>query len=139
MRTLVPIVLTLAVLGGCSRLWLDTYWRSERYVLLAIDTRAQMHLAFDGTDGTAIGLVGPTVYAVGSDQRHIVVKRHPASDASGSFDRTQTEYFVVERTMSPDFASRREGVSGPLSRPEFERLSVERLLPGFTKTFRDFE
>ena len=142
MRMLVPRFLVsaaLTLLASCGGFWLDTYWHSERYLLLAIDTRSQMHLAFGQGDGTALGLVGATVFSVGSDERHIVVKQHPASNHSGDFERTLTNYFVVERTSSPSFAERQRRVYGPLSRAEFERLATEWSLPSFSQTFRDLE
>src|SRR5712664_2439580 len=51
------------LLVGCDGLWLDTYWRSEKYLLLAVDARGQMSLSFDLGNVTAVGLVGPTVAA----------------------------------------------------------------------------
>src|SRR5437867_11028065 len=96
-RTIVISSLTGALVAGCDGLWLDTYWRSEKYVLLAVDARGQMNLAFDLGNGTAVGLVGPTVFSVGADDKHIVVKQHPKRDLFGAFDRSTTHYFVVAR------------------------------------------
>src|SRR5262245_3933773 len=39
--------IALTWLAGCDRLSPDTYWRSERYVLLAVDAKGQMNLSFD--------------------------------------------------------------------------------------------
>ena len=64
-RTIVASSLVAVLVAGCDGLWLDTYWRSERYVLLAVDARGQMSLSFDLGNGTAVGLVGPTVFSVG--------------------------------------------------------------------------
>jgi hypothetical protein len=131
--------ITLAFFSGCDGLSLDTYWRSERYVLVAVDARGQMNLAFDGGDGTAVGLVGPTVFSIGAEDKYIVVKQHPSKDAFGAFDRTITHYFLVERTSSSSLADRQKGVRGPLSSEEFEKLSVSLSLPKFTKTFDDLK
>ena len=77
----IAIITVVAILvGACNGLWLDTYWRSEKYVMLAVDARSQMNLAFDLGNGTAVSLVGPTVFSVGADDKHIVVKQHPAKD-----------------------------------------------------------
>ena len=57
-RKVVISALAAVLLVGCNGLWLDTYWRSEKYVLLAVDARGQMNLAFDLGNGTAVGLVG---------------------------------------------------------------------------------
>lgn len=129
-----------ALLIGCNGLWLDTYWRSERYVLLAVDARGQMSLSFDLGNGTAAGLVGPTVFSIGADEKHIVVKQHPSKDPFGqSFDRSITHYFIVARTPSPALAERQKGVRGPLSKEEFERLAATLSLPKFSKTFDDLQ
>ena len=129
----------IVLAGGCGGLWLDTYWRSERYVLMAVDARGQMNLAFDCGDGTAMGLVGPTVFSIGADEKYIVLKQHPSKDAFGAFDRSVTNYFVVERTQSPELAERQKGVRGPLSNEEFDKLSVILRLPQFSKTFDDLK
>src|SRR6266404_4995875 len=94
---------TAMLLSGCDRDWPDAHWRAERYVLLEIDSESQMSLSFDLQDGTSLGLVGPTVYAVGADEKFIVLKQHPAKDPFGStFDRGVTNYFIVRRTLSTD-------------------------------------
>lgn len=111
-RTIVASSLVAVLVAGCDGLWLDTYWRSERYVLLVVDARGQMSLSFDLGNGTAVGLVGPTVFSVGADDKHIVVKQHPSKDSFGSsFDRSTTHYFVVARTTSREIAERQKGGS----------------------------
>ena len=131
-------LLVAVLLVGCDGLWLDTYWRSEKYVLIAVDARGQMSLSVDIGNGMSVGLVGPTVFSIGADDTHIVVKQHPSNDRSGnSVDRTTTHYFVVTRTTSPDLAARQQGVRGPLGQDEFDRLAAALPLPSFSKTFDD--
>ena len=129
----------IAFIAGCNGLSLDTYWRSERYVLLAIDAPGQMNLAFDEGNGMAIGLVGPTVFSIGADEKYIVLKQHPSTDAFGAFNRSITNYFIVVRTSSPSLAEREKGVRGPLIEKEFEKLAVSLSLPKFSKTFKDLQ
>ena len=69
-------LLVAVLLVGCDGLWLDTYWRSEKYVLIAVDARGQMSLSVDIGNGMSVGLVGPTVFSIGADDTHIVVKQH---------------------------------------------------------------
>src|ERR1700676_1617542 len=102
------LALSIGLVAGCSRLWdLDTYWRFERYILVAVDAKAQMSLSFDvmyhGHEGSSsIGLVGPTVFELGADDHFIVVKQHPAVDPGATkYDRAVTNYFVIKRTSSP--------------------------------------
>jgi hypothetical protein len=132
--------LAIMFLACCDGLWLDTYWRNDRYVLLAIDAKSQMHLAFDLKNGTALGLVGPTVFSIGANDKYIVVKQHPVTDKfASSFDRSVTKYFVAERNQSPEFREREKGVRGPMERAEFEKLKATLPLPPFTKSFNDLE
>jgi hypothetical protein len=128
----------VTVLTGCDALSPDTYWSSGDYELVAIDTKCQMMLGVNLRNGSSIGIVGPTVFALGADDHYIVVKQHPAKDGFGNFDQTVTRYFVVTRI--PGTANEKEkGVRGPLSKDEFDRLAVSNSLPKFTKTFTDLE
>jgi hypothetical protein len=131
------LTLAAATLGGCDALRLDTYWHSGDYELLAIDVKGQMSLSVDLGNGGAIGIVGPTVFSIGSDKRYVVVKQHPAKDQFGNFDRNVTNYFVVAR-MSGSALERNKGVRGPLTKSDFDRLSALMTLPVFTKAFRDW-
>jgi hypothetical protein len=136
-----PWILTIgavSVLTGCDALSPDTYWRSGDYELVAIDVKGQMMLAVDLHNGGSIGIVGPTVFALGADDRYIVVKQHPAKDGFGNFDQTITHYFIVTR-ISGSAEEKEKGVRGPLSKNEFDGLAVSNSLPRFTKTFRDLE
>jgi len=128
-------VVVLALLMGCNGLWLDTYWRSEKYVLLAIDTPGQMSLSIDEGHGSALELVGPTVFSIGANDAYIVLKQHPSKNAFGDFDRSITNYFIVTRVKSSNFADRKKGVRGPMNADEFGRLQKPLALPKFDKTF----
>lgn len=119
---------------GCDSFWLDCYWRSERYLLVAIDSKEQMSLIFDLGDGTGLGLVDPIVFAVGENEKYIVVKQHPSY-----YDKTLTNYFVVERSKSDDFDERKKLVTGPFSEQEFEQLTDSLGLPPFQKVFKDLD
>jgi len=130
-----------AVIGlvSCNGLWLDTYWRSGNYVLTAVDTRTQMSLGIDQENGTAIGVVGPTIYSIGADDRYIVVKQHPSTNPAGTIDRSITNYYAVVRLDGPSHDKAGQGTQGPLSNEDYEKLAVSLLLPPFTKTFDDLK
>jgi len=136
-----PWILSISAvsfLTGCDALSPDTYWSSGDYELIAIDTMGQMMLAVDLHNGGSIGIVGPTVFALGSDDQHIVVKQYPSTDHFGHFDQTITHYFIVTRI--PGTAEEKEKrVRGPLSKDEFDRVAVSNSLPPFTKFFKDLE
>ncbi len=123
------ITLTVCfVLSGCSKWSIDTEWRSGHFRLIAIDADSQMSLIHEDSP---VALVGPTVFAVGADEKHIVLKQHPAKDQGCfDFDRTVTLYFIVDRDKS---------VRGPMKKEEFEALSSSLKLPGFTKVFGSLE
>jgi hypothetical protein len=132
------IIAAVTILTGCDALSPDTYWSSGDYELVAIDTKGQMMLAVDLHNGGSIGIVGPTVFALGADDHYIVVKQHPAKDSFGNFDQTVTHYFIVTR-ISGTAEEKEKVVRGPLPKDEFDRLAVSNSLPQFTKTFRDLE
>jgi hypothetical protein len=132
------IIAAVSFLTACDALSPDTYWSSGDYELIAIDTKGQMMLAVDLHNGGSIGIVGPTVFALGADDQHIVIKQHPSTDHFGHFDQTVTHYFIVTRI--PGTAEEKEkGVRGPLSKDEFDRVAVSNSLPPFTKIFKDLE
>ena len=132
------IIAAVSILTGCDALSPDTYWSSGDYELVAIDTKGQMMLAVDLHNGGSIGIVGPTVFALGADDHYIVIKQHPSKDGFGNFDQTVTHYFIVTR-ISGTAEDKEKGVRGPLSKIEFDRLAVSNSLPRFTKTFGDLE
>jgi hypothetical protein len=132
------IIAAVSFVTGCDALSPDTYWSSGDYELIAIDTMGQMMLAVDLHNGGSIGIVSPTVFALGADDHYIVVKQHPAKDGFGHFDRGVTHYFIVTR-LPGTAAEKEEGVRGPLSKDEFDRFAASNSLPRFTKTFRDLE
>src|SRR5579862_682634 len=97
----IVVLLSVSALPGCDGFWLDRYWRSGDYELLAVDVQGQMSLSVEVGTGGAIGIVGPTVFSVGADDHYIVVKQHPATDKFGHFDRNVTNYFIVTRVKRP--------------------------------------
>lgn len=133
------ILITSGAITDCGKFSLDTYWRSGNYVLIAADTPGQMSLGLDDKSGMSSALVGPTIFSIGADDRYIVIKQHPSKDAFGGFDRTVTNYFVVDRTISPRPENIQKAVSGPLDENEFRSLTVAQSLPLFSKTFDDLK
>ena len=82
-------------------------------------------------EDSPVFLVGPTVFAVGADEKHIVLKQHPSLDDAGTkFDRSTTLYFIVGRDKL---------VRGPLKKEEFDALGATLALPPFSKVFGDLE
>jgi hypothetical protein len=122
------VVLSCLALAACSKWSIDTEWKSGKFRLIAIDTKSQMSLIHEER---FVALVGPTVFAIGADEKHIVLKQHPALDDAGTkFDRAITRYFVVGRDKS---------VRGPLKKEEFDQLAASLSLPPFTKVFYELK
>lgn len=131
-RAILPALAVLAGVGllriVTNKWWMDTYWQSGKFHLIAIDTRSQMTLI---SEDSPLSLVGPTIFAVGSDSAHIVLKQHPALNLGAtSFDRSITRYFVVDRNKR---------VRGPLDEKQFDQLAASLQLPQFTEVFDDLQ
>jgi hypothetical protein len=101
--------------------------------LAAVDVMPQMAVVEFDPSGSATHLVGPTVFAVGWDQSHILAKRHP-SEAVDRIDRTVTQYYIV---TVPD-----RKAHGPFDEAEYRSqrraLGVSDSLD-FTLAFKDIE
>ena len=132
------LIIATSGFAACDALSPDTYWSSGDYELIAIDVKGQMMLAVDLHNSGSIGIVGPTVFALGADDQHIVVKQHPAKDNFGHFDRTITNYYLVTRLAGSE-QRKEKGVRGPMSKEDFDRLSTSMTLPRFSKRFADLE
>ena len=143
--TIVPAIL----FASCSprpildRHWPDAYWRSGDYVLIAIDTDAQMSLCADVNDGTKkflVNVVDATVFSVGANNHYVVTRQHPlVAKSQTTFDARVTNYFIVDRTIPPTLHEPRRGVTGPLTEEAFEQFAARAPLPRFIKTFHQLE
>lgn len=81
----------LASLFSCG---FDAHYQTLNggYFLSAIDTREDMSLGFlEGAFG--VGVVNPTVFAVGQNEDYIVLKQHPTSLMIT--DKSITNYWIV--------------------------------------------
>ena len=118
------------LLAGCDV-------RRERlvgpYLLVAVDTEAQSHVAFDLEGGTSIGRIPPTVFEVGWDARYIVAKQHPDGD------RTVVHYYFLEIAKDSKYADPSKSVTGPLSVQDFEAKKAELKLPEFRRKLKHLE
>lgn len=153
-KTAALLMILPIIVVGCGthsiidRDWPDATWRHGPYVLLNIDTEADMSLSMDLSDGGALSIVKATVFAVGANEHYVVAKQHPSADGV-RFDSTVTNFFIVDRaTESADIVDTRSQkligvrtpkVIGPLSRTEFEHFGRTHDLPTFTKTFATLE
>lgn len=83
------------------------------YRLVAVDVMEDMAVCYELRDG-CIGRIPETVYAVGFNEKYLVVARHPNSD------RSKSEYYYVERGLDGPLVDPSVSVRGPFVAAEFE-------------------
>jgi len=127
------VLAMLVLLGGCSLFDFGIEWRGGPYGLVWVDTTTDTSLSRDLGDGSWIGRIDSTVFAVGWDGRYLVAKQHPNGD------RSQTNYFILDARKDEKYADPSEVVTGPLTALEFQRKSVELKLPKFSKVLESLE
>ena len=119
--TIVPAIL----FASCSsrpildRHWPDAYWRSGDYVLIAIDTDAQMSLCADVNDGTKkflVNVVDATVFSVGANNHYVVTKQHPLVAKSQTTFGASDELFHSGSNDTSDLARTAERCDRPTNR-----------------------
>lgn len=103
------------------------------YRLVAIDTMDQMSVSYDLGDGSSIGRIGATVFAVGWSKEFIVAKRHPSNN------KETTEYFYLTRSSDSKYADPSVSVTGPLTEAEFNVRRKGLGLPEFTMEIRSLK
>lgn len=103
------------------------------YCLIATDLLEQMSISYSFENGSAVGRIDETVFAVGWDQRYIVAKQHPNNN------RALTNYYYLEMAKDSPYADPRESVTGPLTAQQFASKQNELKLPPFTRTIKSLE
>jgi len=101
------------------------------YRLVAVDVPedASVCLTLDG--GDCLGRVDGSVFAVGWNETHVVVARHPMG-LGGQADRSKTEYYYIIRSLDGVLADPSVSVKGPFDKVAFENEKARVKLPGFT-------
>jgi hypothetical protein len=91
----------------------------------------------DGCAGD--GLPDATVFAAGSDEKYVVLVRHPYKD--GDFDRKRSEYFYFARVKAEfgGWGNNPEKIIGPLDQDEFFKAKRQHNLPDFSIRLSDLE
>lgn len=92
------------------------------------------------SSGDFIGVVNPTVFAVGYNNDFIIIKQHP-SKFGEALDKSVVNYYIVPLKVkihnAPD-----ENKIGPLSQDEFLQKREELKIPeelSFTKIFKELQ
>jgi len=90
------------------------------YVLTAIDRPEDLSICREIGHSTCAGGIGPTITAIGMDRRYIVAAQHPGNN------KARIQYYFIDLKVSN---SEVDGVTGPLSRAQFDTKSQELDLP----------
>ena len=135
MRSALKSAIGLLAFGfcACSRYALDTEWSSEEYRLIWIDSPVERCLVYDGANRHDLCLVEASIFAVGANERHIVVAQHPTKGFG--YDGSITNYYIVDRIQRVVYSDRTNGVRGPLTRDQFLTLTTNLSLPPLSEFF----
>ena|SRR3982750_2229886 len=111
------------------------------YYLIETD-EVQMSLSYHAPeDGSNYGGVIPeTVFAVGFNEKYIIVKQHPRSFPKHP-DKKITNYYIVPVTDGFNYRTM-NGMCGPLTLNQFSEKRIELGIPdslNFTKEFEDLK
>jgi len=132
-------IVLLVLLLSCGSI--DKEHIIGNYYLTAVDYVDEgKDLSYNLGSGNFVGVVGPTVFAVGYNEEYIIAKQHPREFPS-LHDKSTINYFIVPINnkvhQSPD-----ENKIGPLTELEFIEKRKELGIPEdltFTKVFKDLE
>ncbi|MCW0220051.1 MAG: hypothetical protein OJI67_17125 [Prosthecobacter sp.] len=97
------------------------------YRLIAVDLNSDMSLSYDLGNGSAVGRVNETVFAVGWNDTYVVAQQHPENV------RSVTHYYYIERVKDGPWVDPSACVTGPLTEKEFLQKQQELKLPAFTR------
>ena len=133
---ILSIVLFIYTITGCGGIGLALDKTIiGRFHLIAVDVKEDVSLSYELDDGNFIGVVNQTVFAVGHNDKYIIVKQHPQQ-----LGKSITNYYVVPVFVKNQYWIEKE-VVGPLTKEQFERkkkeLNIENL--EFTTVYENLE
>jgi hypothetical protein len=117
------LVIAVAVLmAGCGLFDSGISWKSGRFMVYWIDLDSSSSLGYRYNDTSVQGIVEACVFAVGDDEKNIVVAQRPTEQPE------VVNYYVVSKgkfsTRDPQAA-----VVGPMTEPEYRDLAAKSGLP----------
>jgi hypothetical protein len=110
----------------------------DNYSLKAMDVKSGMSVFYNDNE-YLIGVIQPTVFAVGYNNDFIIAKQHP--NIFPEIDRSITNYFIIP-IKNRVAESAEKNVIGPLTVEEFNAMQKELGVPEsliFTNVFEDLE
>ncbi len=106
-----------------------------RYKLVAVDIEKDMVLCWGLDNGSCDGLVGPTVFEAGFNDKYVVAARHPSES-----NKLIVEYYYVVRDSRMehfDDGSFKLIVKGPFDTGQFSAEKSKLHLPEFELVFSE--
>lgn len=108
-----------------------------RFYLLAMDDMNDMTVCH--LDSIyRIGIVPPTVFAVGFNDNYILVKQHP--EKFPEIDKSITNYYIIP-IKNVQYYNEKD-IIGPMTKEQFKNKRKELKIPdalSFTKVFKELE
>lgn len=121
MKTKIFYLIILLTFSGCGLAIKEKI--IHNYYITAPDDQIQSALSYqDSTyESTYIDIVGETVFAVGYNDKYIIVKQHP-HQFSDTLNKTITKYHILQIDTN---INRHTYLLGPLTLEEFENKRKE--------------
>jgi len=124
MKNKIFFIIVVFVLFGCNGFIIKKQVVKD-YYLTAPDVEEQLSLSYHtSNDGDSYGtIVGETVFAIGFNDKYIIVKQHPWTYPNPP-DTTQTNYYILPLKNGMDWKSK-NGLMGPLTLEQFNEKCIE--------------
>jgi hypothetical protein len=140
MKRILKYLITGILLTACSGMY-EKHLTGNYYLTKTDYADEELSLSYKLENGDYIGVVNPTLFAVGYDDDYIIAKNHPQIRGAFTFNKNVTYYYIVPLKYkvhhSPD-----ENRIGPLSEEEFKAKRKELKMSDsltFTKIFKKNE
>lgn len=142
----VSYLIILLAFAGCSGLAIKEKI-IDNYYFIAADDGEGCILSYHESKWTDFfggvnygGLIDATVFAVGYNDKYMIVKQHPRTFPNPP-DKTITNYYILTLKKGMDWRSK-NGLIGPLTLEQFNEKRQELNIPDevtFTKVLKDLE
>lgn len=120
--SVIAMFIVILLIWGDSSMWED-----DVYAVYYIDGDIKLGIKVDD-EGSFIGRLENNVIAVGSNEKHVVVKQLTS-------EPDVVSYFVLDKDKDHIYLKPYEVVEGPYTETQFEKLSQKLNLPEFSETF----
>lgn len=140
MKKIALYFITLIVLVSCSSLAIEEHIVGN-YYFIATDDGDACSLSYKELNEIDYGgVIKATVFAVGYDERFMIVKQHPREFPNPP-NKKITNYYILPMKEGFDYRTK-NGLIGPLTELEFKEKRKELGVPEeltFTKVIEDLE